>query len=180
MSRKQPCPDQVVSDLLAKCHRRCCICHKFCGVKIEVHHIVHASAGKPSTFENAIALCFDCHAEVGHYDNDQCHGADRCRDPGAEQPQRGTRRRSTGCPLRRWQEGLPLVAANDRHRGCRLTACPLRGEVGQVLVEARWVACGVSQSPRTTTTQPSRSRRQGRLPRQASRTHPGRPRTFAS
>jgi hypothetical protein len=28
-----------VSSLLAKCHRRCCVCHCFCGVKIELDHV---------------------------------------------------------------------------------------------------------------------------------------------
>jgi hypothetical protein len=53
--------------LLVACHRRCCICHRFCGVKIEVDHI--ESAHRPSSGEarNAIPLCFECHAEVHHY-----------------------------------------------------------------------------------------------------------------
>jgi len=53
-----------VSELLAQCHRRCCVCHKFCGVKMETHHI------KPGddNIENAIPLCFECHAEIKLYD----------------------------------------------------------------------------------------------------------------
>lgn len=58
-----------VADLLAKCHRRCCICHRFCGVKMEIHHVVHRSAGGSDSIENAIPLCFDCHAEVNHYND---------------------------------------------------------------------------------------------------------------
>jgi cytochrome c553 len=34
---------------------------------MEVHHIVPQSEGGQDTIENAIALCFDCHAEVGSY-----------------------------------------------------------------------------------------------------------------
>lgn len=34
---------------------------------MELHHIVQAKDGGPYTFENAIPLCFDCHAEAGHY-----------------------------------------------------------------------------------------------------------------
>lgn len=57
----------VVEELLVSCHRYCCVCHKFCGSKIEIHHIVPRSEGGEDTFENAIALCFDCHAEIGAY-----------------------------------------------------------------------------------------------------------------
>lgn len=56
-----------VSKLLAECHRRCCICHKFCGVKMEMNHIDPASNSGGDDIDNAIPLCFECHAEVGHY-----------------------------------------------------------------------------------------------------------------
>ncbi|MBZ9560510.1 HNH endonuclease [Halomonas coralii] len=32
-----------------------------------MHHILPQSEGGPNTYENAIALCFDCHADAGHY-----------------------------------------------------------------------------------------------------------------
>jgi hypothetical protein len=53
-----------VSELLAKCHRRCCICHRFCGVKIETHHTIPGN----DDIENAIPVCFECHAEIKLYD----------------------------------------------------------------------------------------------------------------
>ena len=56
--------DAAVKELLVKCHRRCCICHRYCGVKMEIHHIV---PGGSDEIGNAIALCFDCHAEIEHY-----------------------------------------------------------------------------------------------------------------
>lgn len=59
--------DIDVGKLLAKCHRRCCVCHKFCGVKMEVHHVHWRSKGGSDDIENAIPLCFECHAEVNHY-----------------------------------------------------------------------------------------------------------------
>ena len=59
----------AVSDLLAKCHRRCCICHRFCGVKMELHHVEHKADGGSDDIENAIPLCFECHAEVNHYND---------------------------------------------------------------------------------------------------------------
>jgi hypothetical protein len=52
---------------LVACGRRCCICHAFCGTNIECHHIVPESEGGESTLDNCIPLCFDCHANVGHY-----------------------------------------------------------------------------------------------------------------
>jgi HNH endonuclease len=54
-------------ELLVQCHRRCCVCHRYCGVKIEVDHIEGASSPGSEDIGNAIALCFDCHAEVHHY-----------------------------------------------------------------------------------------------------------------
>lgn len=47
--------------------RHCCVCHKYKSVKVEVHHIVHQNQGGSDNFDNAIALCFDCHADAGHY-----------------------------------------------------------------------------------------------------------------
>ena len=55
-----------VMELLVRCHRRCCVCHRFCGVKIETHHIDNPEDG---SITNAIPVCFDCHAEIGHYNN---------------------------------------------------------------------------------------------------------------
>jgi hypothetical protein len=59
-----------VDDLLVKCHRRCCICHRFCGVKIETDHIDPAGDGGTDEISNAIPVCFECHAEIHSY-NDQ-------------------------------------------------------------------------------------------------------------
>lgn len=47
--------------------RHCCVCHRYKGVKIEVHHIVQEADGGPNNFENAIPLCFDCHSDAGHF-----------------------------------------------------------------------------------------------------------------
>ena len=60
-------PEVAESALLA-CGRHCCLCHKFCGTKIELHHIVARADGGEDTYENCIPLCFDCHAEVRAYD----------------------------------------------------------------------------------------------------------------
>jgi HNH endonuclease len=62
-------PARVQEDALVACGRHCCLCHKFCGIKIELHHIRPQSEGGPNTFENCIALCFDCHADMRTYDH---------------------------------------------------------------------------------------------------------------
>jgi len=36
---------------------------------MEVHHIIEAADGGPDTEENAIPLCFDCHADMRSYDH---------------------------------------------------------------------------------------------------------------
>ena len=62
--------DEIVKrKVMVACGRRCCICHEFCGNNIEVHHIKAHSEGGEDTFENAIPLCFDCHAIVRQYDS---------------------------------------------------------------------------------------------------------------
>ena len=68
-----------VDDLLIKCHRRCCICHRYCGVRMEIHHIIPKSEGGSDAIDNAIAVCFDCHAEIKHYNPKHPRG--RCFTP---------------------------------------------------------------------------------------------------
>jgi hypothetical protein len=58
-----------VSDLLVRCHRRCCICHRFCGVKIETDHIVLRDDGGSDEIQNAIPVCFECHADIHAYND---------------------------------------------------------------------------------------------------------------
>lgn len=59
---------KIKEEVLVASSRHCCICHKFCGTKIEIHHIKQKSDGGEDTFQNAIALCFDCHADMKSYD----------------------------------------------------------------------------------------------------------------
>mgnify|MGYP003890057471 CR=1 FL=1 len=47
--------------------RHCCVCHRYKGVKMEVHHLIQEADGGPNTFSNAIPLCFDCHSDAGHF-----------------------------------------------------------------------------------------------------------------
>lgn len=62
-------PKEVKNEVLIKCGRHCCICHKFCGLKIELHHIKLKSEGGEDNAENCIPLCFDCHADQTSYDH---------------------------------------------------------------------------------------------------------------
>ena len=61
-------PQSVADKAFAACGRRCCICHKFCGQKMELHHIHQRADGGEDTYENCIPLCFDCHADMGKGD----------------------------------------------------------------------------------------------------------------
>ena len=58
-----------VSDLLVAVHRRCSICHRFCGTKIETDHIVPEADGGTDNIDNAIPVCFECHAEIHSYND---------------------------------------------------------------------------------------------------------------
>ncbi|MHC4443584.1 MAG: HNH endonuclease [Planctomycetota bacterium] len=63
-----------VSELLVKCHRRCCICHRFCGIKIETDHIDPKSNRGADDISNAIPVCFECHAEIHCYNDEHPRG----------------------------------------------------------------------------------------------------------
>lgn len=67
-------PRDQVSELLARCHRRCCVCHRFCGVKIETDHIVPKEEGGGDDIDNAIPVCFECHAEIHGYNDKHPRG----------------------------------------------------------------------------------------------------------
>lgn len=67
-------PNNVREDAIVASGRHCCLCHKFCGTKIEVHHIRLESEGGTNTFDNAIPLCFDCHADMMSYDKQHPKG----------------------------------------------------------------------------------------------------------
>ena len=58
-----------VNRLMVSCHRRCCICHRFCGVKMEIDHIVQVADGGTDDIKNGIPVCFECHAEIHSYND---------------------------------------------------------------------------------------------------------------
>jgi HNH endonuclease/Domain of unknown function (DUF4431) len=68
-------PADVRDEVLVLCGRRCCICHMFCGTKMELHHIEARAVGGSDTIENCIPLCLNCHAEVGHYNSQHPKGS---------------------------------------------------------------------------------------------------------
>lgn len=61
--------DADVAKLLADCHRRCSICHRFCGVKMELDHIQPRAEDGSDEIGNAIPVCFNCHAETHLYND---------------------------------------------------------------------------------------------------------------
>ena len=61
-------PQKIKEEAMVACGRHCCLCHKFCGIKIETHHIVPTADGGDNSYDNAIPLCFDCHADMRSYD----------------------------------------------------------------------------------------------------------------
>jgi hypothetical protein len=60
-------PTKIAEQALVDCGRHCCVCHKFCGSKIELHHIEQRADAGEDSFDNCIPLCFDCHADVKSY-----------------------------------------------------------------------------------------------------------------
>ncbi len=60
-------PLNVKEDALVNAARRCCLCRRYKGVGVEVHHIIQVADGGANELDNAIVLCFDCHCAAGHY-----------------------------------------------------------------------------------------------------------------
>ena len=69
-----PFSRSVKARVLVAAARHCCVCHRYKGLNIEVHHIKQESESEDNSFENAIALCFDCHADAGHYNSGHPRG----------------------------------------------------------------------------------------------------------
>ncbi|MCK0144320.1 HNH endonuclease [Arenibacter sp. F26102] len=55
--------------MFIKSARICCLCYKPCGTNIEAAHIIAEADGGSNTDDNGIPLCFDCHQEIGGYDD---------------------------------------------------------------------------------------------------------------
>jgi hypothetical protein len=65
---------KIKEQILVDSARHCCVCHNSKGIKVEVHHIIPQSKGGKDNYDNAIALCFDCHADAGHYNDEHPRG----------------------------------------------------------------------------------------------------------
>ena len=64
--------DAEADELLVDVHQQCCICHRYCGFKMELHHIESRSKSQNDSIENAIPLCFECSVQVQLYNNLGC------------------------------------------------------------------------------------------------------------
>jgi hypothetical protein len=60
-------PLKIRQEALRLSARHCSVCHRYRGVKMEVHHLKQEADGGKNTLENAIPLCFDCHSDAGHF-----------------------------------------------------------------------------------------------------------------
>lgn len=67
-------PKNVGDVVMVACGRHCAICHRFCGIKMELHHIRHANDGGNDSIDNCIPLCFDCHSDMRSYDHNHPKG----------------------------------------------------------------------------------------------------------
>ncbi len=68
--RKYDFSDEDKVKIILWCARHCCLCGEFSGIGIEVAHLERNS----SDIDNAIPLCFDCHASVGYYNTKHPRG----------------------------------------------------------------------------------------------------------
>ena len=71
MRRNKDFSEDTKTKCLLWSDRHCCVCGKSRGLDIEVHHI-DPSGGKG--LDNAIPVCYDCHASLGRYLDGQPRG----------------------------------------------------------------------------------------------------------
>ena len=64
-------PKSVKIKCLLWSDRHCCLCGKQCGTDIEIAHI---DKEEWAVLDNAIPLCYDCHAKIGHYRDEHPRG----------------------------------------------------------------------------------------------------------
>src|SRR5882672_9845268 len=69
-----PFSPEVKSKMFTRCMRHCCLCRKQCGTNIEAAHIIDEAAGGSNDEDNGIPLCFDCHQEIGSYNDKHPRG----------------------------------------------------------------------------------------------------------
>jgi HNH endonuclease len=69
-----PFDSAVKMAMFIHCNRRCCLCLKQCGLNIEAAHIIDEAANGSNDENNGIPLCFDCHQEIGSYNDKHPRG----------------------------------------------------------------------------------------------------------
>jgi len=57
------------TEIFIRCGRLCCLCLKQCGTNTEAAHIIDEAKGGPDDADNGIPVCFDCHQEIGAYND---------------------------------------------------------------------------------------------------------------
>lgn len=67
-------PQRVVDQLLFRSARCCCLCHRYVGRHIEIHHIVPQAQGGADDFDNGMPLCYECHGKVDAYNREHPKG----------------------------------------------------------------------------------------------------------
>ncbi|MCW4015919.1 MAG: HNH endonuclease [Candidatus Bathyarchaeota archaeon] len=71
MEKKKPFSEEVKTKCLLWSDRHCGVCGKSCGLDIEVHHI---DPKEDNIQDNAIPVCYNCHAKLGRYIDSQPRG----------------------------------------------------------------------------------------------------------
>jgi hypothetical protein len=61
-------PESVKQNCLLWSDRHCCLCGTSCATNIEIAHIDRNGANDQG---NAIPLCYHCHAEISHYNDEE-------------------------------------------------------------------------------------------------------------
>ena len=69
-----PFDTTVKTTMFIRCNRLCCLCLKQCGLNIEAAHIIDEATGGSNDEGNGIPLCFDCHQEIGSYNDKHPRG----------------------------------------------------------------------------------------------------------
>lgn len=64
-------PEADKIKILLWCSRHCCLCNRLVGPGIEIAHLERPN---DNSIENAIPLCFECHATIGHYNDKHPRG----------------------------------------------------------------------------------------------------------
>ena len=71
-SQEAKFPEEVKLKALLWSNRHCCLCNKPYGLDIEIAHI---DSTKGNSFENAIPVCYEHHAQIGRYNEEHPRGS---------------------------------------------------------------------------------------------------------